>query len=197
MPPAAVAPSSERTPDSVPPKPPTAEELAAIRELAREEGYQAGFSTGMAEAGSRVVAESRTLQSLIGALAEPLAAVDEQVVGELTGLACDIARQLVRRELTTEPGQIVAVVRETVALLPLAERHIVLQLHPDDAALVERLLVRDHEGTPWRIEEDPLLTRGGCRVLNGDSSIDATVESRLGAVIARVLGDSRRGGDRR
>lgn len=195
MPPDTVAPARQPETDPLAPEPPTAEELTAIRDLACEEGYQAGFTRGMAEAQERLEAESRSLKDLLEALARPLAAVDEQVVRELLGLTCDIARQLIRRELTTEPGQIVAVVRETLALLPLAERHIVLQLHPDDAALVERVLVRDHEGTPWRIEEDPLLTRGGCRVLNGDSSIDATVESRIGAAIARVLGDPRRSGD--
>jgi flagellar assembly protein FliH len=53
------------------------------------------------------------------------------------------------------------------------------------------MLAKDHDGMPWKIQQDPLLTRGGCRVSTGDSRIDATVESRLGAVIARVLGDSR------
>jgi len=39
--------------------------------------------------------------------------------------------------------------------------------------------------------EDPVITRGGCRISSENSSIDAQVETRLGAAIAAVLGDER------
>ena len=43
-----------------------------------------------------------------------------------------------------------------------------------------------------------MLPRGGCRVTSENSTIDATVEQRLGAAIAAVLGDERgRAGERR
>jgi flagellar assembly protein FliH len=185
-------PASDAESESVvAPVVPTAEELAAIREAARQEGFTAGLAEGQCRAAEERASESEQLAALMRALSEPLAELDRQVTDELVGLACDIARQLVRRELAAEPGQIVAVVRETLALLPIADRQVTLQLHPDDAALVERVLATDHEGMPWRLEEDPLIACGGCRVLSGDSRIDATVESRLGAVIARVLGDDR------
>ncbi len=48
------------------------------------------------------------------------------------------------------------------------------------------------ESYTWRIQDDPTLTRGGCRVETNTSSIDASVERRLGAVIAKVLGDERK-----
>jgi len=49
----------------------------------------------------------------------------------------------------------------------------------------------DGEELRWRIVEEPTLTRGGCRVESEDSRIDATVEARLGALIARALGGER------
>jgi flagellar assembly protein FliH len=36
-----------------------------------------------------------------------------------------------------------------------------------------------------------LISRGGCRVSSENSTIDATLEQRLGAAIAAALGDSR------
>jgi flagellar assembly protein FliH len=42
-----------------------------------------------------------------------------------------------------------------------------------------------------QIVADPLQTRGGCRVLTDTSQIDASVEARLNAVIAHVLGGER------
>jgi flagellar assembly protein FliH len=43
----------------------------------------------------------------------------------------------------------------------------------------------------WRIVEDPLITRGGCKVDTEVSHIDATVENRLAAVIATLFGGER------
>ncbi len=42
-----------------------------------------------------------------------------------------------------------------------------------------------------QIVEDPVQNRGGCRVFTDTSQIDSTVESRLNAVIAKVLGGQR------
>ena len=43
----------------------------------------------------------------------------------------------------------------------------------------------------WRIVEDPVLTRGGCRVESESSQIDARLETRIGAVVSRLLGGER------
>jgi flagellar assembly protein FliH len=52
------------------------------------------------------------------------------------------------------------------------------------------MVVADHEQS-WQIVEDPAMTRGGCRVRSEQSRVDASVEARLNAVIANVLGDER------
>jgi flagellar assembly protein FliH len=43
------------------------------------------------------------------------------------------------------------------------------------------------------ITEDPMMGRGGCRVVAESSTVDARLETRVGAVIAHVLGDERTG----
>ncbi len=166
------------------------EEIEAMREVANREGYQAGYREGQARAESDVVERVTSLSALISALSSPLEALDHEVENELVRLVTDIARQLIRRELAAQPDQIVAVLREALSLLPINQRQIRVFLHPDDAHLVEELL--HLEERPWSIEEDPLLSRGGCRVTSDTSQIDATVEHRVGEIIARVLGDRRR-----
>ena len=49
----------------------------------------------------------------------------------------------------------------------------------------------DEMSTAWKIVEDPLITRGGCKVNTEVSHIDATVENRLAAVIATLFGGDR------
>jgi flagellar assembly protein FliH len=102
-----------------------------------------------------------------------------------------VVRQLFRREIRLEPTHIIGVVRDAIRLLPIASRSVRLHLHPDDAALVRETL-SPAEGEPaWTVVEDPLITRGGCRVNSENSRIDATAESRLQALISSVAGNER------
>ena len=128
---------------------------------------------------------------MMSCLSEPLADLDTTVESELVALAIAIAKHLVRRELKTDPGQIVAVVREAIGALPVTKRHVQLHLHPEDAVLVREALSIAHDERPWRIVEEPTMTRGGCRVVTEVSQLDSTVERRLGAVIAAALGTER------
>ncbi|MEN8259100.1 MAG: flagellar assembly protein FliH [Pseudomonadota bacterium] len=163
-------------------------------EKGHREGFDAGFQDGLEEHQSQLREQSAAFLGLMESLSEPLKALDEQVEHELVSLALAVAKQLVRRELKTDPGQVVAAVREAITALPSQTRKISLHLHPDDAELVRSALALDELASAWEIIEDPLLTRGGCRVETATSRVDATHEKRLAAVIATVLGDER-GGD--
>jgi len=159
------------------------------------EGYQRGFAEGLSAGRDEVARRVQTLDQMLTVMSVPLAALDKAVEEELAALAIDIARQLVRRELRASPGEIVAVVREAVGLLPVASAGIQVRLHPEDARLIREVLSLGPEDQPvWQIIEDQALSRGGCAVNSELSRIDATVEKRLGAVIATVLGDEREHG---
>jgi flagellar assembly protein FliH len=176
----------------------TVEELEGIERLAWEESYATGLAAGQAAG----LAETRTrvtqldghiarFEAILALLARPLARMDGEVEAQLVTLAVSIARQLLRRELRIDPSQVVAVVRETVALLPAAAREVRVRLHPEDAALVREKLATPQAEQAWSIVEDPVLARGDCRVAAESAQIDARLESRLAAVIATVMGDER------
>lgn len=129
--------------------------------------------------------------SLLESLAEPFKDLDEMVEKELVDLAIGIASQVIRREIKIDPGQIVAVIREAVNALPVASQKLTLQMHPEDAALVKSSLALDDISPPWNIIEDPLITRGGCKVKTETSNIDSSVENRLAVIVATVLGGER------
>ncbi len=175
-----------------------AADLDAIEREAWERGHAEGREAGYLAAKQEqqpALAESerrvQQLSAIFDFMARPLAELDEQVQRQLATLAGAIARQVVRRELKTHPDEIVAVIRETVSLLPMAAREVRVHLHPDDAQLVRSRLTEVMSERAWSIAEDPILTRGGCRVTSENSAIDAQVEQRLGAAIAAVLGDER------
>jgi len=86
---------------------------------------------------------------------------------------------------------VIAILRESLALLPAAAREVRVHLHPEDAATVREHLTAPTNGEAWTIVEDPTLSRGGCIVHSQSSRIDARLESRIAAVAASALGDER------
>lgn len=157
-------------------------------------GRAAGLEAGRAEldACKRNLDETaRRLEAALQALSRPLAQVDDAVHSQIAMLATALTRALLRRELRTEPTQIIGIVRETVALLPASARGVRVTLHPEDAALVrEKLNVAGPEQA-WSIVDDPILSRGDCRVHTDYAQIDARIETRLNEALAMLLGDDR------
>ncbi len=174
-------------------KPLTARQLEEIQSQARQEGFQQGLQDGR-DAGLKEVREQvRILEKMLRSLDKPFEQLDETVEQQLAQLAMLVARQLVRRELKTEPEQVIAVVREALAALPVAARNVRLALHPDDAVLIREAMSLDQGQQQLQLVEDPVQTRGGCRVFSDTSQVDASVEARLNAVIAHVMGGQRSG----
>lgn len=162
-----------------------------IRQQAFEKSYAKGYMEGLQQGQKEIRQQVAYLQTIMATLAMPLPGVDEQVVQEMAELCMAVVKQLVRRELKSSPDEIVAVVKEAVGMLPMTPGEVRLELNPEDAALVRKALGEPGTETSWRIIEDPLLTRGGCRVLTNTSRIDATVENRINATIAAVMGGER------
>lgn len=172
-------------------RPMTARELEEIHNQARREGFEQGLKQGREAGGQEFMQRLQLLDSAMQKLAKPFEQLDESVEQQLVQLAMLVARQLVRRELKADPAQVVGVVREALAALPVGARDVRLALNPEDAAMIREVLSLQEGDHAIRVVEDPVQSRGGCRVLTETSQIDATVESRLNAVIANTLGGLR------
>ena len=160
-----------------------------------EEGKQEGLKKGYEENQSLLRQQAAEFINLLESLSEPFKILDEAVEKELLDLVIGIASQLVRREIKIDSGQIIAVIREAVNALPIASQKLTLYMHPEDAELVRTSLALDDISSPWNIIEEPLITRGGCKVETETSYVDATVENKLAIIIATILGDERAEGE--
>ena len=172
---------------------PTAEEIAAIQEQAyqeayeqgyakgeqegraagHKEGYDAGYAKGLAEGETEIRGKVEQLNALMATLDEPFANLDEQVEQQMVTLAIAMAKHLIRRELKTDPRAVVGAVRQAVSALPGGANNIRVFLHPEDATLVREALSVGNEDDGerrWKIVEEPVLTRGGCKVESEFSS---------------------------
>ncbi|NOY62508.1 MAG: flagellar assembly protein FliH [Gammaproteobacteria bacterium] len=177
------------------PTPPSAEEIEAMLKQGHQEGYEQGHKEGLMAAQRDVNARIQQFNKLMQSLAKPFEALDDQVEQELLALVLAVARQLLRREIKTDPGQIVAVIREALTAIPVVSRGGAIHLHSEDAELARQALSLTGDEELWRIIEDPSQRRGGCRVVTDTSQVDASVEARLAAIAATLLGDERKAGE--
>lgn len=172
---------------------PTAEDIENWHKQAQEEGYQQGLEQGLQQAQAEIHETKQRLLAIIDFFEHPLQSLNDEVEQQLNLLAVTMAQQLVRRELRTEPGEIIGLIRECVPLLPASSRKIRIFLNPEDAELLRNTLQLDEneEEQSWKLVEDPIITRGGCEIQADKSVINATLENRLQSLAATVLGGER------
>ncbi len=171
--------------------PVTAGGIADLQAEAYREAYDEGMRIGVAAGEERLRLEVQKLDGMLQDLAKPFAELDRQVEQELLLLAVALARQIVRRELKADPSQIIGIIRDAIAALPVAARDVRVRLHPEEAAVVRQHLAPTESARAWQIVEDPVMARGGCEVVSATSRIDARVETRLAAMLTELLGSER------
>jgi flagellar assembly protein FliH len=183
------APNMHDSPGTV--RPPTVSGLADLQAEAYREAFEQGLAEGRDAGRADARAQVERLAGMVHQLARPLEAVDAEVEKELLTLAMALARQIVRRELKSDPTQIIGIIRDAIAALPVAARDVRVHLHPEDAVVVRQNLAPTESERAWSIVEDPVMARGGCQITTHTSRIDARLETRLGAILSELLGTER------
>jgi len=196
---AEAAPDAAHAAASVPGLPPgfslpSVEELEAMREAARQEGFAQGLDEGRAQgqqeghaqgyadgaaAGQRAAAEElEHLRSMAASFADAVTQADETIAKDVLELALRLARGMVRTGFDVRPELILAVVRDAIDQLPVLQQPVVLALHPLDAELVRHGMADELSKGGWRIVENASIARGGCKVETATNQIDAQAAAR-------------------
>lgn len=174
----------------------TASQIEKLQKEAYDEAYaegkKLGYEEGLATVKQEIQTQVEAFNLLLNSLNSPFDDLDKQVDEELVVLVQSLVKQMVRREIKTDPGQVIAVIREAIESLPVASRQIQLRLHPEDAALVNDFYKMGEQEQAWTIIEDPLINRGGCKVITDITQVDATLETRLTQLFAQVFGERQR-----
>jgi flagellar assembly protein FliH len=172
-------------------KPPTVSGLADLQAEAHAEAFAQGLAEGREAGRGEVRAQVERLAGMFYDLAKPFEVLNAEVERELLTLAMALARQIVRRELKTDPTQIIGIIRDAIAALPVAAREVRVHLHPEDAAVVRQNLAPTESERAWTMVEDPVMARGGCQITTTASRIDARLETRLAAILSELMGTER------
>lgn len=167
-------------------------ELVAQAPSAAEAAFAAGREEGRREARAALEAEWRNALQILAAAAEVVRASRNRWLDtadeNLFALATAVARQIIDREVATEPALVLDLVRRAIDELD-AGGPVAIRLHPDDLTIVRERLEHTSAGDgPLDLEfiADPTIGRAGCIVEHQHRLVDGRVETALVALYQRL-----------
>lgn len=170
----------------------------AKHEVARQEGYAEGFVQGRAQAtleAQRQIADymanqahdaAKNFAAIFESATSQLADVEQVIARGTLELACELARQVLRHELSINPNALQPVIREALGLLVAETKTAVVKLNPLDLEVLEDVLRAEFSSFSPTLLADATITRGGCVVESAGTVIDGTLETRWKRALASL-----------
>lgn len=119
------------------------------------------------------------------ALAGREAAADDRALDRTLSLARLLAERLLGEALTLEPSRVVALAQTALAEARGARR-VVIVAHPEDAAVLERVLEEGGLERVTRVVASPTRARGALRLESDIGVLDADLAPQLDRLTARL-----------
>jgi len=148
---------------------------------AKKEAYQRGFSEGQNAGHEQAVSEIAPVMERLSRSLADLATVRTRVrktaESDLLKLAIAVARRVIHRELTLDPGSIEGLIR--VALEKLESRELCrVRVHPNQEPVIRTLLAR-FAAAPVELIPDGTLQSGDVLFETAHGTLDGSIEAQL------------------
>ncbi len=158
--------------------------LSTIEMEAYEKGFEQGQKDGLALGQKRIDEIAKRMENLITELSKLKEQIYKEAEQEILALSLEIARKIVKREVTTSPEIILNSIREAARFLTERTK-LKIFLNPDDLETVKENIAE--LGVKNKIEnieivEDVSINKGGCILETGFGKINATIEDQFEAI---------------
>lgn len=164
----------------------------------RQEGYAQGFAQAQAQAvleTQQRMAEftqnqgeeaAHRLAALFASTSLALQQSEQAIAQGVLELACEVARQVLRQELSVNPNVLQPAVREALGLLLVDSKSAVVRMNPLDLEVLEEPLRAEFSNLSLTLLADARVDRGGCLVESAGAVVDATVQKRWTRAVATL-----------
>ena len=167
-------------------------------EQARQEGFAQGLEQGLQQAGqewqqrmqdyqnNQGREQGQRLSEIVHQAQNGIQGLQQQVAPDLLQLACDIARQVVRQELRTNPQALMPVLREALDMLGAETKPATVRLHPQDWQVLEPHIRAAMPNPKVEWLQDASVPLGGCLVESQGAQVDGSLEKRWQRAVAAL-----------
>ena len=158
------------------------ERLQADSEKRIQEAVAAGRQEGEAAAreslAANVNSEVERLKQLSKQILGSAPALRKQAEADLVRLAIAIARRILHREIAVDSEALLGLTKAALSKIDQREIH-KIRTHPDNVALLQRVLEQGHSRGRIEISGDARLDRGALIIDTARGQLDASVETHL------------------
>jgi flagellar assembly protein FliH len=110
---------------------------------------------------------------------------EDQISRQILEIACDLARQVVRRELQSDTNPLKPVIAEALSQLVDDGLPATVRMNPGDLTLMKGALQETLSSPVPEFVADASVSPGGCVIESATMAVDATIEKRW----ARAVGN--------
>jgi flagellar assembly protein FliH len=177
------------------------EEVAQI-ESVRQQGIQAGYAEGVAQGRAQAQAElQQQMQDFLNAQAREAAdklgqlfataqnqllEAEQAMAQGVLELSCELARQVLRHELSINPNVLMPVLREALGTLAVDSKSAVVRMNPVDMDALGEQIHADFAGMGLSLRADTTVLQGGCQVESSGMVVDGTLGKRWQRVVGSL-----------
>ena len=180
--------------DGTPSEGVTSEVLQEARQQAYAEGFSRGHDAGGQEARDALEATVRKtaeetavrMAQLLHNTRDHLKKSEDQISRHILELACDLARQVVRQELRSDPAHLRPVIAEALGQLVEDGQVATVRLNPGDLAMMKGALQENMGNHPAEFVADAAISPGGCLIESATMTVDATIEKRWSRAVGNL-----------
>lgn len=158
----------------------------------KKRGYEQGYKEAIERAKGEWEQKLNYLTTILTALEKPLQGLDQDIQDKTLEIAIAIAKQIIRRELAIDSGQIVSAVKQAIELIPKDGQAINIYVNPNDEGHIKHLFAQDGDLSKFNIIQDPTISLGGCRASTDYSLVDLTIEKQVAMIAAQIFGEQRK-----
>lgn len=168
----------------------------------RQAGYAEGFVQGQAQTtleAQRQIADfianqgqqaAQDFAQLFASTQAQLNEAEQVMARGVLELACELARQVVRRELLVDTNALQPVIREALGLLVADSKSALVRVNPLDLDALGDVTQAEFSNLSVTLLADASVKRGGCLIESAGTVVDGTLERRWMRAVANLGLDS-------
>ncbi len=171
-------------------------------EAVRQEAFALGMAQGLEQGRAQTLAAAeqrvhdhvrgqgkdaaQRFAGLIESAEEQLGHSQQIMAKGVLELACALARQVLRQELSVNPNVLQPVIREALSVLAVDVKSAIVRLHPQDLDMLREALEAEFAGMSLALVADATIKPGGCMVASSGTVVDGTLDTRWRRAVANL-----------
>lgn len=179
-----------------------AQQAVVQSEADLQQSYKEGFAAGLEQGKLQAQAElqrqqkafmdtqvkdaARQFTALFEAAQRAQQDAEQAMAQGVLDLACELARQVLRHELSSNPQVLLPALGEAIGLLGADFKTAVVKLNPKDLAALGPQIQTDFAGLNLSLRAEPEVLPGGCLVESAGMVVDATLPRRWQRAVATL-----------